>query len=66
MAFQENYGEVPGGADSRRVDIPKDKVRPEFRRIDGVKYFDVDRPEYVDPKPIRDLMNRFLKAERKL
>ncbi len=65
VAFQENYGEVPGGADSRRIDVPKDKIRPEFRRIDGVRYFDAERPEYADPKPIRDLMNRFLKTERK-
>jgi len=65
MAYQENYG-VGGTRDSRRIDIPKDGVRPEFRRVDGVKYFDVDLPEYIDPKPIQDLMNRLLKAKRKL
>ncbi len=64
MAYQENYG-VGGTRDSRRIDIPKDGVRPEFRRVDGVKYFDVDLPEYIDPKPIQDLMNRLLRVKHK-
>ena len=62
IAFQKHFPHV---AESRRIDIPKDEVPPEFRRRSGIKYLDVDAPEFIDPKPIRDLMNRFLKAEHK-
>jgi len=62
IAFQKNYAAVTGAADSRRIDIPKDEVRPEFRRKDGVRYLDIERHEFIDPKPIADLMKKFLKT----
>ncbi len=62
IAFQKGYAEVAGAADSRRIDIPKDDVRSEFRRRDGVKYLDMERHEFIDPKPIVDLMKKFLKT----
>ncbi len=60
IAFQKGYGDVEGAADSRRIDIPKDEVRSEFRRRDGVRYLDIERPEFIDPKPITDLMKKYL------
>ncbi len=65
IAFQKGYAAVEGAADSRRIDIPKDEVRSEYRRRDGVKYLDQERPEFVDPKPITDLMKKFLKSPGK-
>ena len=39
--------------DSLRVDISKDDVKPEDRRVGGVSYFDLDsRQEWLDRKPI--------------
>ena len=63
--FQKNYGTVPWTADSRRIDVPKEQIVSEFRRVDGVNYLDVDRPEYIEDKPIRDLMQRSLSARGK-
>ncbi len=62
IVFQKDYAVLAGAADSRRIDIPKDDVRSEFRRRDGVKYLDMERHEFVDPKPITDLMKKFLKT----
>ena len=62
IAFQKDFAAVEGAADSRRNDIPKDEVRSEYRRRDGVKYLDMERYEFVDPKPITDLMKKFLKT----
>jgi len=62
IAFQKNYAVVEGAGDSRRIDIPKDEIRPEFRRRDGVRYLDMERHEFIDPKPIADLMKKFLKT----
>ncbi len=65
IVFQKNYAAVAGAADSRRIDIPKDDVRSEYRRRDGVKYLDMERHEFVDPKPITDLMKKFLPTRGK-
>jgi ABC-type Fe3+ transport system substrate-binding protein len=40
-------------ADSLRIDIPKDDVKPENRRAAGVDYLDIDsRIEWTDVKPV--------------
>ena len=44
--------------ESLRTDIPKDMVRSEVRRVDGVKYLLVDKPEYMDMAPIQDLVEK--------
>lgn len=42
-----------GAPDSLRIDIPKDDVKPESRRMEGVMYLDLDsRPDWIDMKPI--------------
>ena len=40
-------------ADSLRIDIPKNDVRPENRRAPGVNYLDLDSHlEWTDLKPV--------------
>ncbi|HLN85016.1 MAG TPA: extracellular solute-binding protein [Candidatus Limnocylindrales bacterium] len=51
--------------ESLRTDIPKDMVRSEVRRIDGVKYILVDKPEYMDMAPIQDIVEKALAAGKK-
>jgi len=46
--------------ESLRTDIPKDMVRSEVRRVDGVKYILVDKPEYMDMAPIQDIVEKAL------
>jgi iron(III) transport system substrate-binding protein len=46
--------------ESLRTDIPKDMVRSEVRRIDGVKYILVDKPEYIDMAPIQEIVEKAL------
>jgi iron(III) transport system substrate-binding protein len=55
IAFQK----IPDpGHDSLRIDIPKDDVPPYFRRVDGIKYLNIDRPEWGDLKPVRDFIRK--------
>jgi iron(III) transport system substrate-binding protein len=63
-AFQKNYARETGAADSFRIDIPKDHIPLEFRRQDGVKYFDVDSVEYIDAKPVRDFYGKHWGARK--
>jgi hypothetical protein len=44
-----------------RVHIPKDAVAAEYRRAEGVKYLLSDRPEFIDMKPIYQVVNEALK-----
>jgi ABC-type Fe3+ transport system substrate-binding protein len=45
------------GADSLRIDIPKQNVLPENRRREGVDYFDGDDPKFSDRRPADKLLN---------
>jgi ABC-type Fe3+ transport system substrate-binding protein len=38
--------------DSLRIDIPKDDIPLENRRVQGVKYLDLDTPERIEYEPI--------------
>jgi len=60
--FAQEVGSSRGESiDSLRIDIPKDDVPPDFRRQKGVKYFDTDRPEWMDLAPITKLINEVWK-----
>ena len=48
-----------------RIDIPKDMIPAEIRRIDGVKHFLADRPEFMDMAPIYELVDKALAQSRK-
>jgi iron(III) transport system substrate-binding protein len=64
-ALQKNMANSENPADSLRIDIPKDDVPLSSRRIDGVKYIDTGKPEWMEMKPILDVMNEALKAAGK-
>ncbi len=51
--------------DSMREDIPKEKVNPRGRRVAGGKYLMTDRPEWMDMKPIYDLIKQALAEAKK-
>ena len=55
----------PFGSESRnslRIDIPKDKVPPRDRLMEGKKYLDVTRPEVSDMEPIFKLAREIIKS----
>jgi iron(III) transport system substrate-binding protein len=49
---------------SRRVDIPKDHIPTTERRVDGMKYFDIDDPETKDINPAIKLIDEVLSAKK--
>jgi len=52
--------------DSLRIDIPKDDLSPLERRLEGVRYVDVDTPKRRDMRPIFKLLGEVLaKAGKK-
>ena len=53
-----------GGADSLRLDIPKDDVPPLSRRRTGGKYLNTGRPEWIDVAPIRNLIKETMMKAR--
>ena len=44
------------GVDSLRIDIAKDDVPQDYRRQKGIKYFYTDKPEWMDMKPVLNLI----------
>ena len=44
------------GVDSLRIDIPKDDVPMAYRRLEGVKYFYTENPEFMNMEPILTLI----------
>jgi ABC-type Fe3+ transport system substrate-binding protein len=52
------------GMDSLRIDIPKDDIPHDSRRVDGVKYIMTDRPEWMDMRPIRNFIKEVKAAEK--
>ena len=65
IALQKRTSNGESPADSLRIDIPKDDVPYLNRRLEGIKYLDTGKPEWIDMKPIVDLMNETLKAAGK-
>ena len=57
---------VADAPDSLRIDIPKDDVTPNNRRVEGVDYTTVFRSEWTDMKPVYAVVNEALaEAEKK-
>jgi hypothetical protein len=65
ISVQKRTARAESPADSLRIDIPKDDVPYDSRRLDGVKYLDTGKPEWIDMKPIIDVVNEALKAAGK-
>ena len=47
--------------ESMRVDIPKDPIPPERRRVPGVNYILMDTPEKSDQEPVSKLLKEIIK-----
>jgi iron(III) transport system substrate-binding protein len=54
LTLQRALAKAPDSSapDSFRIDIPKDDVPPENRRLEGVKYLEMFTPERMDMRPI--------------
>jgi iron(III) transport system substrate-binding protein len=63
--FQRAANTPNNSEESLRTDVAKDMVRSEVRRIDGVKYTLVDKPEYIDMTPIYDIVEKALAQAKK-
>jgi iron(III) transport system substrate-binding protein len=63
IAFQ-NSADRSNTADSLRIDIPKDRILPESRRVEGIKYIVTDRADWMDMTPINKLVNESMKGGR--
>jgi iron(III) transport system substrate-binding protein len=64
MALQKRTSTGESPADSLRTDIPKDNIPYLNRRLDGIKYLDTGRPEWIDMKPILKVVNESIKESR--
>jgi ABC-type Fe3+ transport system substrate-binding protein len=49
---------------SRRLDIPKDYLRPEVIPVEGRRYLDMARPEWSDLTPILKIVNEAFKPAK--
>jgi ABC-type Fe3+ transport system substrate-binding protein len=56
------YQKFQFGADSLRIDIPKDSVPTYARRVEGVKYVQTDNPAQMDREPIRRIIQEAWKG----
>lgn len=65
IALQRRTMTAESPADSLRTDIPKDEVPYDNRRLEGIKYLDTGKPEWIEMKPIIDVVNEALKAAGK-
>ncbi len=52
-------------ADSLRTEIPKDEVPLLQRRLTDIKYVDTGKSEWIEMKPIIDVVNDALKTAGK-
>jgi len=53
------------GGNSMREDIPKDEVRPDVQRTQGVKFLFTGLPEWIEMKPIHALLQKTLTEAKK-
>ena len=65
IVLQKTQANAESPADSLRIDVPKDDVPLQSRRLDGINYLDTGRPEWIDMKPILEVVNEALKTARK-
>lgn len=62
----QRVGNTPENSEeSLRMDIPKDMVRSEVRRVDGIKYLLAEKPEYIDMTPIYDIFDKAMASRRR-
>jgi iron(III) transport system substrate-binding protein len=59
-SLQKRTANAESPADSLRIDIAKDDVPYESRRLAGVNYLDTGRADWIDMKPIYQIINQAL------
>jgi iron(III) transport system substrate-binding protein len=64
-AVQRSTNTAYNSEESLRMDIPRDMVRSEVRRVDGVQYTFVDKPEYMGMAPILEIVDKALSQRKK-
>jgi iron(III) transport system substrate-binding protein len=65
LTFQKEAAKFPNDAvDSRRIDIPKDHVPGDRRRVPGYQYLDIDTPERRDNGPPMKIFLEALEESR--
>ena len=58
------YQSISRDNDSLRIDIPKDDVPPQVRRVEGVKYVLLTDPAYLDLAPVQKLVGEVWKKKK--
>ncbi|MGH7824644.1 MAG: ABC transporter substrate-binding protein [Candidatus Binatia bacterium] len=61
ISLQKRLAQAESPADSLRIDIAKDDVPVTSRRLEGIKYLDTGRPDWIDMKPIIKVVSEALK-----
>ena len=64
IALQRDH-ESAGRTDSLRIDIPKNDVHPMMRRREGVNYLLMWNPQWMETKPVQELISQTLKESKK-
>jgi len=62
---QGNALQKSGVPDSLRTDIPKDDIPADERRVEGVTYYDMEKPEWLDMRPIYKIADEALEEAKK-
>jgi len=65
IAVQEEQARDNSGADSMRIDVPKDVVLSVYRRREGAKYLFVGTPERTNMQPIYKVVKEALATAAK-
>ena len=65
IAFQRAVNTPTNSEESMRVDIPKDVIPADMRRVDGVKYVLAEKPEFMNMAPIYDVLDKALAQKKR-
>jgi len=65
FAFQRVVNTPTNSEESMRVDVPKDMIPADIRRIDGVKYVLAEKAEFMNMAPIYEVLDKALSQSKK-
>lgn len=65
IVFQEEQAKAGSARDSLRIDIPKVQIPPEDRRLEGVRYIELDNPDMLDMEPVRKVFREAIAARKR-
>lgn len=64
-AFQRASNTAINSEESMRIDISKDMIPPEDRRVAGISYLFADRPGFMEMRPIYEVLDQALAAGKR-